>query len=49
MLVEKIEKLWMVKHCIPVTRVVSLGFAKRVAMEMARKPMNWVSYAKWTN
>ncbi len=35
MLVEKIEKLWMVIHqkcCVLATRVVSLGFARRVAM-----------------
>jgi len=37
-LVEKIKKLWMVIHqkCyVLATRVVSLGFARRVAMEMA--------------
>jgi hypothetical protein len=50
MLIEKIEKLWMVnhqKHNILITRVVSLGFARRVTMEMAKKPMNWVLYAEW--
>jgi hypothetical protein len=34
-LIEKVEKLWMVIHqkqCVPTTWVVSLGFAKGVAM-----------------
>jgi hypothetical protein len=51
-LIEKVEKLWMVIHqksCVLATRVVSLGFAKGVTMQMAGKQMNWVLYTKWTN
>jgi hypothetical protein len=51
-LIEKVEKLWMVIHqkcCVLATRVVSLGFARGVTMQMARKQMNWVLYTKWTN
>ncbi len=43
-LIEKVEKLWMVihqKHCVCATWVISLGFAKRVDMQMARNHMNW--------
>jgi hypothetical protein len=42
-LIEKIENLWMVIHqkrCVLAIRVVSLGFARGIAMEMARKLMN---------
>jgi hypothetical protein len=47
MLIEKVEKLWMVihqKHCVPTTWVVSLGFARRVAMHMVGKQMNWTNH-----
>jgi hypothetical protein len=43
-LIEKVEKLWMVihqKHYVCVTWVVSLGFVKRVTMQIAGKHMNW--------
>jgi hypothetical protein len=52
MLIEKVEKLWMVIHqkcCVFATHVVSLGFARRVVMQMLRKQMNWFLYTKWKN
>jgi hypothetical protein len=53
-LIEKVEKLRIVIHqkcCVlaTATRVVSLGFAKGVAIQMVGKHMNWALYAKWTN
>jgi hypothetical protein len=51
-MIEKVEKLWMVIHqkCyVPTTWVVSLGFAKKVTMQMVGKQMNWALYAEWTN
>jgi hypothetical protein len=52
MLIEKVEKLWMVIHqkcCVLVTWVVSLGFVRGLVMQIARKQMSWALYAKWTN
>jgi hypothetical protein len=52
MLIEKVEKLWMVIHQIVVFLLHGrflLGFARRVVMQMARKQMSWALYAKWTN
>jgi hypothetical protein len=36
-LIAKVERLWMLVHqqtCVPTTRIVSLGFAKGMAMEV---------------
>jgi hypothetical protein len=52
-LIAKIERLWMLvhqRHVVPTTKLVSLGFAKGVAMEIVKgKKMNWAMYAKWMN
>ncbi len=38
------------RHVVPTTKLVSLGFAKGVAMEIVKgKKMNWAMYAKWMN
>jgi hypothetical protein len=52
MLIEKVEKLWMVIHqkCyVLITWVVFLNFSTRVTMRMVGKQMNWLLYVKWIN
>lgn len=51
-LIAKVERLWMFVHqqaFVPTTRIVSLGFARGMAMELKCKRMNWALYVEWTN
>jgi hypothetical protein len=44
--------LWIVIHKklkVLVLRIISLGMAKRVVMDLKGQQMNWAMYAKWTN
>jgi hypothetical protein len=50
--IAKVEGLWMVIHQkphVPITRIISLGMAKGIAMELKGKKMNWAMYTEWTN
>lgn len=43
---------WMVIHQKPfflASRIISLGMAKRVVLDLKGKKMNWVMYVEWTN
>jgi hypothetical protein len=48
----KVEDLWIVIHHklrIFVLRIISLGMARRVVMDLKGQQMNWAMYTKWTN
>ncbi len=50
--IAKVEGLWMVIHQkphVPSSRIISLGMARNIVMELKRKKMNQAMYAKWTN
>jgi hypothetical protein len=50
--IEKVEKLWMVVHqkpCMPTSRLISLGMARRLACEKMGNKMNWAMYVEWNN
>jgi hypothetical protein len=37
------------KPHFPTSRIISLGMARGIVMELNGKKMNWVMYTKWTN
>jgi hypothetical protein len=50
--IAKVEALWMVVHQKPfflVSRIISLGMAKKIVLDFKGKKMNWVMYVEWTN
>jgi len=50
--ITKVEGLWTMIHQKPhvlTSRIISLGMARCVLMELKGKKMNWVMYTKWTN
>lgn len=51
-LIEKIERLWMIIHQKPhilVGRVITLGMVRGVLCEEKGIPMNWATYVEWTS
>jgi hypothetical protein len=51
-IITKVEDLWIVIHHklrILVLRIISLGMARRVVMDLKAQQMNWAMYAKLTN
>jgi hypothetical protein len=44
--------LWIIIHQKPffhASRIISLGMARRVMMDIKGKKMNWAIYVEWTN
>jgi len=51
-MIAKMEGLWMVIHQKPhvhASRIISLGMARSIMIELKGKKMNWAMYTKWTN
>jgi hypothetical protein len=52
MLIEKIERLWMIIHQKPhvlAKRVITLGMVRGIVCEEKGIPMTWAACAEWTN
>ncbi len=51
-IIAKVESLWMIIHqktYVPASRIIFLGMARRVVMDLKGDKMNWVMYIEWTN
>jgi hypothetical protein len=51
-IITKVESLWMIIHqkmCVLASRIILLGMAKGVVMDLKGDKMNWAMYVEWTN
>ncbi len=51
-IIAEIESLCMIIHqkmCVLASRIISLGMARRIVIDVKGDMMNWAMYAKWTN
>ncbi len=51
-IIAKVEILWMIIHqkmCVPASRIILLGMAKKPIMDLKGDKMNWAMYVEWTN
>jgi hypothetical protein len=51
-IIAKVESLCMIIHqkmCVPASRIISLGMARGVVMDLKGGKMNWAMYVEWTN